>query len=76
MLEEWAPVDENAIYAEEGATGELTTAATDETSILPSIPEAQEDQDGQDVIDNLSRTATPYNGRSRETSRLRRPQKL
>ena len=53
-LEEWAPGDENAIYAEEGAAGELTTAATDETSILPSIPEAEEDQDGQDVIDNSS----------------------
>ena len=39
VLEEWAPVDENAIYAEEGAVDGLT-AATDETSILPSIPEA------------------------------------
>ena len=52
-LDEWAPVDENAIYAEEDAVGGRT-AATDETSTLPSIPEAQEDQDGQDVIDNLS----------------------
>ena len=74
MLEEWAPVDENVICAEEDAVGELA-AATDETSILPSIPEAQEDQGGQDVIDNLS-TAKFYNGRSRKTSRLHRPQKL
>ena len=46
-------MDENVICAEEDAVGELA-AATDETSILPSISEAQEDQGGQDVIDNLS----------------------
>ena len=54
MLGEWAPVDQNAIYAEEDAVDGRTTAATDETSILPPIPEAQHYQDGQDVIDNSS----------------------
>ena len=36
VLEEWAPEDENVIYAEEDAVGEFTAAA-DEANIPPSI---------------------------------------
>ena len=46
VLEEWAPVDENAIYAEEDAAGELTTAATDETSILDGNVDVDSSVDG------------------------------
>ena len=55
MLEEWAPANESALYAEEDAADE-PTAAADEIAIPPSIPQEEEDQDGQDEIDKLSDT--------------------